>query len=146
MIESIIIYIAVITTCAIPFMIVLLKMFNTFLHKMYARWEVENIAISNSVIMDIVAQGANYAEQEAFKKQKEILEKIPSKDKLYVAVQYIADEFRRHKLPTLTEEEIEYKIESYLGTIILSKNEIISDMGNYKLEDEGENYENFPID
>jgi hypothetical protein len=91
--------------------------------KFTEKLNIQNKKSIEDFIVGLVASGVSYAEQYAHKLAKEN-ETIHSKDKLYIAVEYVLDAARRHGLFYITQEEVEGRIESFLGLMTYDINHL----------------------
>lgn len=94
-----------------PIIIIVIK---RMVNKYSYRLDLQNSATINNLILELVEQGVNYAEQLAKNKAKAIGE-IHGEDKLIIATRYIVDEIRERQICEITSEAIQKKIEAHLG-------------------------------
>jgi len=108
----------IIATIATPIILLLAR---HYVAKVTSKLDVENQHIYLDTVTEIVQQGITFAEQVSKKKQKE-LEYVDGNDKLFTATKYVIDEIRQRGLAEASAEEIQSKIESYLGRFTFEEN------------------------
>lgn len=86
------------------------------------RLDAETKDLGENLLINLVQQGATFAEQWAHREGKRIGTKVDGNEKLAKAVAYVAAEINKKGLPQLAEQEIAAKVESILGISTLNLN------------------------
>lgn len=100
---------------------ILLKLIHGAVKKYGAKLDVETQARAEALLSDLVQQGVTYAEQYA-KNEARRQNAVGGSAKLNKAMEYVAREIERNKLPELAESALVDKIESALGFGTLNEN------------------------
>lgn len=100
---------------------ILLKLIHSAVKKHGAKLDVETQARAEALLSDLVQQGVTYAEQYA-KNEAKRQNAVGGSAKLNKAMEYVAQEIERNKLPELAEHVIVNKIEAALGFGTLNEN------------------------
>jgi hypothetical protein len=100
---------------------VLLTLIRGAIKKYGAKLDIETQARAEALLSDLVQQGVTYAEQWA-KNESKRQNAVGGSAKLSKAMEYIAQEIERNKLPELAESVLVNKIEAALGFGTLNEN------------------------
>lgn len=100
---------------------ILLKIIHGAVKKYGGRLDVETQARAEALLSDLVQQGVTYAEQYA-KNEARRQNAVGGSAKMNKALEYVAREIERNKLPELAESVLVDKIESALGFATLNEN------------------------
>ncbi len=100
---------------------VLLTLVRGVVKKYGVRLDMETQARAEAVLTDLVQQGVTFAEQYAKNEVKKGI-MTGGQTKMMKALEYVASELERNKLPQLAERVMTNKIESALGFGTLNEN------------------------
>jgi hypothetical protein len=111
---------------------VLVLLARIVVKKLTNKLDAETKAAIQDMVNNIVGQGVAFAEQYTKTQEKVIRNKIDSSHKLEMATIFVVDELRKQNLPELSSQDIQSKIESYLGFGTLNNNLMTEEGGDYE--------------
>lgn len=120
----------VILTVFTPVLVLLIRV---VVKKLTMKLDTETRSAIQDMINNVIGQGVAFSEQYSKSQEKIVRSKIDSQHKLEMATIFVVDELQRQNLPELTSQEIQNKIESYLGFGTLSDNMMNDNGGDYEI-------------